>query len=152
MSKIQTKFDIVIALDEYLTYTNSEDSQRLLVEQLASVCDGWLITTLQDYKNFAPHKKNQIEAFNIVSDNNYIILDNSIADKTDKQLWDHYWYCIKDHTNLLTIGPKKRRTMYFKQMAKYSSDAGSKQYVIQKNLLYKGFFSRNFEHIITVKF
>jgi len=145
-------FDIVVALDEYFTYANSEDEQRQLIEEIAGITNGWLITTLQDYKNFAPYKKNQIEAFNIVSDNNYIMLENSIADKLDKQMWDHYWYCIKDHANLLTIGPNKRRTMYFKQLAKYSSDAGSKQYVIQKNLLYKGFFSRNFEHIITVNF
>jgi hypothetical protein len=145
-------FDIVIALDEYFTYADSEDTQRQLIEEIAGITNGWLITTLQDYKNFAPYKKNQIEAFNIVSDNNYIMLENSIADKLDKQLWDHYWYCIKDHTHLFTIGPNRRRTMYFKQMAKYSSDAGSKQYVIQKNLLYKGFFSRNFEHIITVNF
>jgi hypothetical protein len=147
-----SKFDIVLALDEYFTYGNSEQEQRDSVEQLGKLTDGWLITTLQDYKNFAPHKKNQIDTMVVNSYNNYVILENSVADKTDKQVWNHYWYCIKDHINLLTIGPIARRTMYFKQLAKYTSDVGSKQYVVQKNVLYKGFFSRNFEHIITVNF
>ena len=88
----------------------------------------------------------------ISSNHNYIMLENSIADKLDKQIWSHYWMYVKDHSGLISFGPAVRRTMYFKQLAKYSSDAGSKQYVIQKNLLYKGFFSKNFEHIITVNF
>jgi hypothetical protein len=145
-------YDIVLALDEYLTYGNSEQDQRDKLNQLSDRTKGWLITTLQDYKNFAPHKKNQIDAMSVNSNHNYIMLENSIVDKSDKQLWYHYWCCIKDHKDLITIGPNARRTMYFKQLAKYSSDAGSKQYVIQKNLLYKGFFSKNFEHIITVNF
>jgi hypothetical protein len=152
ISDIKNKYDIVIALDEYFTYAETENQQRDLMDQLIKSIGGWLITTLQDYKNFAPHKKNQIDALNINSEHNYIVLENSIADRTDKQIWNHYFYCIRDHLDLMTIGPVTRRTMYFKQLAKYSSDAGSKQYVIQKNLLYKGFFSKNFEHIITVKF
>jgi hypothetical protein len=152
VNNITNSYDIVIALDEYFTHADSEDQQRELMYQLIKVINGWLITTLQDYKNFAPYKKNQIDAIGINSEHNYIVLENSIADRTDKQVWDHYFYCIQDHLDLMTIGPIKRRTMYFKQLAKYSSDAGSKQYVIQKNLLYKGFFSKNFEHIITVKF
>jgi len=148
----EQKYDIVLAIDEYFTYGDSEASQRDLLDKLASITDGWLITTLQDYKNFAPHKKNQIDAIGVNGNHNYIMLENSLADKTEKQVWDHYWCCIRDHVDITTIGPTKRRTMYFKQLAKYSSDAGSKQYVIQKNLLYKGFFSKNFEHIITVNF
>jgi len=149
---LDEKFNFVIGLDEYFTYSNSELNQRSSLETTAKLTDGWLITTLQDYKNFAPHKKNQIDAMTVNTSNNYIMLENSIADKFDKQLWNHYWYCIKDHTQLLTIGPIERRTMYFKQLAKYSSDAGSVDYMVQKNLLYKGFFSKGFEHIITVKF
>jgi hypothetical protein len=50
------------------------------------------------------------------------------------------------------LGPSERRTMYFKQLAKYSSDLGGTNYVIQKNMLYRGFFKKNYEHIITVRF
>lgn len=149
---VTRKSDIVICLDEFFTYADSEQGQRQKLEELGSVTDGWLITTLQDYKNFAPHKKNQIDATAVNGNHNYIMLEHSVADKLDKQLFSHYWICIKDHEDLYLNGPVTRRTMYFKQLAKYSSDAGSKQYVIQKNLLYKGFFSKNFEHIITVNF
>jgi len=149
---VTQKYDVVLALDEYFTLAIDEQDQRNKLEETSKLTNGWLITTLQDYKNFAPHKKNQIEAVSINSEHNYIMLENSIADKKDKQLWYHYWCCIKDHNELLSFGPSTRRTMYFKQLAKYSSDVGSKQYVIQKNLLYKGFFSKMFEHIITVNF
>lgn len=152
INDLNQKFDIVVALDEYFTYGDGEQAQRDLLDRVVKVTDGWLITTLQDYKNFAPHKKNQIDASYISNNNNYIMLESNVADKTDKQLWYHYRFCIKNHLELVTIGPNTRRTMYFKQLAKYSSDAGSKQYVIQKNLLYKGFFSKSFEHIITVNF
>jgi len=152
VDSLKDKWRIVLALDEYFTYGENEFQQRKLMDNAAKVTKGWLITTLQDYKNFAPHKKNQIEAININAQHNYIVLENSIADKIDKQVWNHYWYCIKDSVNLLTIGPVKRHTMYFKQLAKYSSDAGAKQYVVQKNILYKGFFSKSFEHVITVNF
>jgi hypothetical protein len=152
ISTIDKKFDIVIALDEYFTYAPDEFHQRFAVEQIAKRTNSWLITTLQDYKNFAPHKKNQIEGISIKNSNNYIVLESSISDKLDKQVWEHYWLCIKNFEMTSCLGPRTRRTMYFKQLAKYASDAGAKQYVIQKNLLYKGFFSKNFEHIITVNF
>jgi hypothetical protein len=152
LSQASGKFDIVFGLDEYFTHAKSEIEQRSLIDNVAAITQGWLITTLQDYKNFAPHKKNQIDALTFSGTNNYIVLESCLPDKTDRQVWDHYWYVIKNHNDLTTIGPVKRRTMYFKQIAKYAADAGSKQFVVQKNLLYKGFFSKVFEHIITVKF
>ena len=152
LDNLEKSYDIVVALDEFFTYGDSEESQRNKLSRIVEVTNGWLITTLQDYKNFAPHKKNQIDTMVISNSNNYIMLESCVADKIDKQLWYHYRFCIKNHADLISIGPVTRRTMYFKQLAKYSSDAGSTQYVIQKNLLYKGFFSKNFEHIITVKF
>ena len=152
IDSVSGTFDITLGIDEHLTYFDSELRQRQQIDRVAKLTKGWFITTLQDYKNFAPHKKNQIEAVSVNGNHNYIMLESSIVDKFDKQLWYHYWLCIVDHSCLKCFGPRARRTMYFKQLAKYSVDAGSTQYVIQKNLLYKGFFSKNFEHIITVKF
>ena len=152
LDSIDQKFDFVFAIDEHLTYFACEADQRQQTSKLASLTNGWFITTLQDYKNFAPHKRNQIEPLMIQGSNNYIMLENNLVDKADKQSWYYYWYCIKNHNEFMNFGPIPRRTMYFKQLAKYLSDAGSSQYVIQKNLLYKGFFNRYFEHIITAKF
>jgi hypothetical protein len=152
IDNINSNFDFVFALDEYLTYADNEDNQKQLLEQLAKRTNSWLITTLQDYKNAAPYKKNQIESTIFNSSNNYIVLESNLIDKNDKQMWNHYLYCIKNHHQLITIGPTARRTLYFKQLAKYASDLGSKQYLVEKNLLYKGFFSKVYEHIIAVKF
>ena len=79
-------------------------------------------------------------------------MESNQSDRTDKQVWYRYLYCIKNHNDLYTLGPTRRRTLYFKQLAKYAADLGSKQYLVEKNLLYKGFFSKVYEHIIAMKF
>jgi len=141
--------DVCLALDEYFTYAASENEQRDLLDQIKKVLSGYLITTLQDYKNNAPHKRNQVDASN---SNSIIIVEESILDRNNKQNWENYIYFIENHSDLTVLGPTPRRTMYFKQLAKYCSDLQGTQYVIQKNLLYRGFYKRNYEHIITVRF
>lgn len=141
--------DVCLALDEYFTYAASENEQRDLLDQIKKVLDGYLITTLQDYKNNAPHKRSQVDASN---SNNIIIVEENILDRNNKQNWFTNVYFIENHSDLTVLGPIPRRTMYFKQLAKYSSDLGGSDYVIQKNMLYRGFFKRNYEHIITMRF
>jgi hypothetical protein len=145
------KFDCVIALDEHLTYFADESGQRIELERLAKLCSGWLITTLVDYKNLAPYKKNQVEVIHDYK-SDAIFLEHNSPISTDKQAWNSYFYAITDHRDLEIIGPFARRTMYFKQLAKYASDAGSLNYIIQKNTLYKGFGRKHWEHIITIRF
>lgn len=152
LDQAQTKFDLIFALDEFFTFFQTEQQQRDTLLLLKSLTNSWLITTLQDYKNAAPYKKNQVDAITISGTSNYLLLENSVASKHDKQSWQHYWYCIENYNTFQCFGPYQRRTVYFKQLAKYCSDLNSSQYFIQKNLLYKGFFSKNFEHIISVKF
>jgi hypothetical protein len=141
--------DVCLALDEYFTYADSENAQRDLLDQIKKVLSGYLITTLQDYKNNAPHKRSQVDASN---SNNIIIVEENILDRNNKQNWENYIYFIENHSDLTVLGPTPRRTMYFKQLAKYCSDLQGTEYVIQKNLLYRGFYKRNYEHIITVRF
>ena len=71
ISSLSKPYDVVVALDEFFTYGDSEKSQRDLLDGVVRVTNGWLITTLLDYKNFAPYKKNQIDAVSINGDNNY---------------------------------------------------------------------------------
>lgn len=141
--------DVCLALDEYFTYADSENAQRELLDQIKKILSGYLITTLQDYKNSAPHKRSQAD---VSSSNNVIIVEENILDRNNKQNWENYIYFIENHSDLTVLGPTPRRTMYFKQLAKYCSDLQGTQYVIQKNLLYRGFYKRNYEHIITVRF
>ena len=141
--------DVCLALDEYFTYADSETDQRNLVAEIKKHLNGYLITTLQDYKNNAPHKRSQVDAIN---SNNTIVVEENIQDKNNKQNWENYIYYIENHSDLTVLGPTKRRTMYFKQLAKYISDLQGSEYVIRKNLLYRGFYKKNYEHIITCKF
>lgn len=143
-------FDVVLGLDEHLTYYANEFEQRNELSKIADICNGWFITTLADYKNSAPFKKNQVELLEFK--NNNLVIENHIADQLDKQAWQSYYYQIENHKDLTVVGPYQRRTLYFKQLAKYASDLGSREYVIQKNALYKGFAKRQWEHIITVRF
>jgi hypothetical protein len=145
------KFDCVLAIDEHLTYFPNEQAQRDRLAELSKACDGWFITTLVDYKNLAPYKKNQVEVLHDYK-SDAIFLEQNSPNNSDKQAWDSYFYAITDHKTLESIGPIPRRTMYFKQLAKYASDLGSKDYVVQKNTLYRGFGRKHWEHIITIRF
>jgi hypothetical protein len=144
------KFDCVLALDEHFTYFTSEQAQRSRLAQLAACCDGWLITTLADYKNLAPYKKNQVELLHDFK-NDALFLEKNRPSSSDKQNWNSYFFSITDQL-LETVGPIPRRTMYFKQLANYANELGSKNYVVQKNVLYRGYGRKHWEHIITIKF
>lgn len=157
-SEFVTSFDqisepvsCVFALDEYFTYAANEQDQRNLLQAINDNCRrAVLITTLQDYKNTAPHKRSNIESItNTNSD--IVMLDQNIQNKDLKQNWQNYIYFIENHVTLKTIGPIERRTMYFKQLAKYTSDIAANEYTVHKNLLYRGYFKRYYEHIITVR-
>jgi hypothetical protein len=145
------KYDCILALDEHLTYFPDENLQKDELARLANMCDGWLITTLVDYKNLAPFKKNQVELLHDFKSDS-IFLEQNSPSNADKQSWNTWFYGIVDRTELLTVGPIPRRTLYFKQLAKYSLDLGSKDYAVQRNTLYRGFGRKHWEHIITIRF
>jgi hypothetical protein len=45
-----------------------------------------------------------------------------------------------------------KRTMYFKQLAKFASDVGSKNFQVEKKLMYKSLFSKNQDYIVYISF
>ena len=149
IADIEQPADIVLALDEYLTYASSEQDQRNALESLKKITGNILVTTLQDYKNAAPHKRNTVDAVNI---NDNIVVEQNILDKINRQNWQTHIYFIENQRDFTVLSPENRRTMYFKQLAKYSSDLNGTGFAVQKNLLYRGFFKKNYEHIITAKF
>ena len=51
-----------------------------------------------------------------------------------------------------TSGPYNRRSMFFKQMAKFSLDAGGKNFYVHKNLMYKSLIKKNYEHVISISY
>ena len=150
--KAGSKFDTVIAGDEYFTFADSDEGQRSLVNQLSALTREVIITTLRDYKNqdFKNREFSQP------------IMIRGI--ESDKIFLEHYDYDIKDKnasTSRTFIidgpasnphGPFARRNMYFKQLAKFSIDAGASNFYVHKNLMYKSVIKKNYEHVITIKF
>jgi hypothetical protein len=53
---------------------------------------------------------------------------------------------------LITNGPYARRAMFFKQLAKFSADAGAVGFSVHKNLMYKSLIKKNYEHVISIRF
>ena len=146
------KYSIIIASDEYFTFASTDLEQRSLVDKLSKLTSGIIITTLRDYKNqdFKDREfsqpimiKNQEEGKIFLEHFEYDIKDkNSSVSKT---------FVINDETSTM-FGPFARRNMYFKQLAKFSMDAGANSFFVHKILMYKSIIKKNYEHIITIKF
>lgn len=145
-------FDAVIAFDEYFTFAESDDEQRQQVKKLISLANKFVLTTLKDYKN---------QDFKEKEFSNPIALRD--ANESKKIFFEHYEYNQPDRNNFLAtnyivddesvmlVGPFCRRAMYFKQLAKFGLDAGAKNFLVHKNLMYKSVIKKNYEHIITIE-
>ena len=80
-------------------------------------------------------------------------LESHDWDLRDRSSWKTTVYGINQTSNQLeTYGTFNRRTMYFKQLAKFSLDAGANNFLVHKNLMYKGLTKRNYEHVISITF
>lgn len=142
---------ITIATDEYFTFADSDEDQRRLVDQLSAVTHDLIITTLRDYKNQDFKDKEFSQPIMITgSKDNKIYLEYYKYDFQDKNASTSTSYVITDQ--LSSYGPYARRNMYFKQLAKFSIDAGASTFYVHKNLMYKSIIKKNYEHIITIKF
>jgi hypothetical protein len=147
------KFNTVVAVDEFFTYAESDDEQRQLVTEISDLCCGNVITTLRDYKN--QEYRDREFSFPITiknSKNTVCFLESHDWNVADRNAWKSKIYQINQDDSLTVHGPFNRRAMYFKQLAKFSSDAGSGQFLVHKNLMYKGLCRKNYEHVITMRF
>lgn len=145
-------FDWVVAADEYFTFVENEEQQREKIFTLASVAKQMIITTLKDYKN----QEFKDREFSIPlsirgEDQNKIFLEFNNHDFKDKNSWTSKVYSIENDT-MVTHGPFPRCAMYFKQMAKFSIDAGASEFYVHKNLMYKSLIKKNYEHVISISF
>jgi len=80
-----------------------------------------------------------------------IFLEYHHYDYNDKNAWTTTVYEMQDKNTIVT-GPFDRRSMFFKQMAKFSIDAGAKEFYVHKNLMYKSLIKKNYEHVISISF
>lgn len=145
-------FDWVVAADEYFTFAQSEEEQRTKILLLAGVARDMIVTTLKDYKN-QDFKDREFSVPLAVRNDDSVTLfvEYNNYDFRDKNSWSSSVYEIQGQ-DLKVYGPFDRCTMYFKQMAKFSLDAGASEFFVHKNLMYKSLIKKNYEHVISISF
>jgi len=146
------KFDMVVAFDEFLTFAASDDQQRELITSLCNLSTGVVVTTVKDYKNQEFKDREYSQPAIIRSKDTmtaFTELHNWHAD--DKNSWSTGVYELSG-MNSKCHGIYKRRTLYFKQLAKFSMDAGASNFLVHRNLMYKSLLKKNYEHVISICF
>lgn len=152
LDKITKKFDVVIALDEYFTFAQTDQEQRTMVEKLSKLASEYMITTCKDYKNQEfKDKEFSIPALIRSKTSNNIYLEFHDHDVYDRNSWKTMVYEIAG--NKMNTGlPFDRRALFFKQLAKFTTDAGAEGFTVHKNLMYKSLIKKNYEHVISIRF
>ena len=122
---------VIVAVDEYFTFADSDAEQRRLAEQLSSVAQNLIITTLRDYKNQDFKDREFSQPIMVLGPiGNKIYLEYYSYEPYDKNASTSITHVISDQ--LITHGPYARRNMYFKQLAKFSIDAGPLTFMFTK--------------------
>lgn len=151
IEKIEDKFECVVAADEYLTFVKDETSQ---VAKITDMCDSskdLFITTVKDYKN--QEFKEREYSHPAVIKNNTILSYVEMHDwsQQNRTNWISYLYRLEG-TVAACVGSWDRRTLFFKQFAKFAYDSGASDFLVHKNLMYKSILKKNYEHVISVRF
>jgi hypothetical protein len=112
----------------------------------------FVVSTIRDYKNqdYKDREFSQPVSVRNGKDTR-IFLENHNWDLKDRTLWDTMIYEIEG-SSLKTYGMFDRRTMFFKQLAKFSMDAGAVNFLVHKNLMYKSLIKKNYEHVVSIQF
>jgi len=152
LGNYKKQFDWVVATDEYFTFVKSEQEQLDQIKAVCSLAKDAVITTLRDYKNqdFRDREFSQPLAVHAHNDTK-IFLEYHHYDYNDKNAWSTTVYEMQGKDTVVT-GPFSRRSMFFKQMAKFSIDAGAREFYVHKNLMYKSLIKKNYEHVISISF
>lgn len=146
------QFDCVVAFDEYLTFAKTEQEQLQLINALCKMSKGMVITTVKDYKN-QDFKDREYSQPAIIRANNRLTAFTEIHDWdiNDRSLWNSSVYQLSGMESACK-GIYQRRTLFFKQLAKFTADAGATNFLVHKNLMYKSLIKKNYEHVISIHF
>jgi hypothetical protein len=152
LSKYQKQFQCVIAMDEYFTFADSDQAQQEKIAKICNLATAFVVSTIRDYKNqdYKDREFSQPVSVRNGKDTR-IFLENHDWDLKDRTLWDTMIYEIEG-SSLKTYGTFDRRTMFFKQLAKFSMDAGAVNFLVHKNLMYKSLIKKNYEHVVSIQF
>jgi hypothetical protein len=145
-------FQCVIAMDEYFTFAVSDLEQQEKIAKICSLAKNFVISTVRDYKN-QDFKDRDFSAPIAVRNGTKqkIFVESHDWDVADRTRWNTMVYEIMG-SSLQTYGLFERRTMFFKQLAKFSIDAGAANFMVHKNLMYKSLIKKNYEHVVSIQF
>ena len=149
------QYDTVLALDEYFTYFSSEDNQRDEIMNVASLVsnNGIMISSVRDYRNNPVHKRHMGDTSYInINNANYVLVEINTPNAQQNQQWSQVNFVIHNGEGATAYEIGDRRTLYFKQLAKYCKDAGSKQFGVIKETFWKAPWKRTTEHITWTRF
>lgn len=147
-------YDTILALDETLCRFNSEATQKQAILNLLNHLspNGLMLISLRDYRNGNFHRRPLGDTvLNEIDGEEYVTVEANSLDPVDKQAWNQKMYLIQNSQNLEVINCGERRTLYFKQLAKYSADYGNTRFGIYKDIFWKGIWRRTPEHIAWIK-
>lgn len=146
------KFNCVIATDEFLTFVDNEKEQQIKISDLCKLTKDILITTVKDYKN-QDFKEREYSHPAIIKSGPDLTAFTEIHnwDIQEKNKWTTAVYQTKN-ADATCRGLYSRRSLYFKQLAKFCNDSGSSEFLVHRNLMYKSLIKKNYEHVISVKF
>ena len=148
------KFDTILALDETLCRYTNEISQKQGITQLLNLLSpkGLMLVSLRDYRNGNFHRRPLGDTvLNEIDGEEYVTVELNHHTTHDKQSWNQKMYFVKNHKDLQIINCGERRTLYFKQLAKYASDFGNTKFGIYKEIFWRGTWRRTPEHIAWIK-
>lgn len=147
-------FQCVAAMDEYFTFAGSDTEQQAKISNICSLATEFVISTVRDYKN-QDFKDREFSIPMLVRNGveKKVFTELHEWDLTDRARWTTTVYEIDNPSNqLTTYGAFDRRTMFFKQLAKFSIDAGATNFLVHKNLMYKSLVKKNYEHVVSIQF
>lgn len=146
-----SRFSLILALDEVLTKEEHEQDQRKHISQLIELLDtgGLLLASLRDFKNSNFHRRPLGDScFNMLGDLKIITQEVNDINHLDKQAWNQKLYVTVNDGNFTCLDLGKRRTLYFKQLAKYCLDAGAPNFGVLKDTFWRNHLRRSPEHIV----
>ena len=134
------------------TFASTEEEQKQRIEDLARATNSILVTTVKDYKNQEFKDREYSQPAVIRSNNNLnTFIEIHDWDLKNKNSWQTQVYKLNTEANQC-YGVFDRKIMYFKQLAKFTMDTGAEDFLVHKNLMYKGLIKKNYEHVISVHF
>jgi hypothetical protein len=149
------QYDTILALDEYFTYFSTEEDQRNEIFSKASLMSpgGIMLTSIRDYRNNPVHKRFLGDTSYInINDSHHVVVEINTPNSQQNQTWHQINFIIKDGESAVAYEIGDRRTLYFKQLAKYCKDAGSNQFGVIKENFWKAPWRRTTEHITWTRF